>query len=167
MQYNLISDRLDSTTHSISHRVILTSNPILSISLRPGHPRAIGLRNDVDCCIWLQHMTADGDWTLKHESSLHAMSYVQASKQGRKFIACSPDTNLTVISEASRHLFIYNKNYSTAKGLRNRSGTKTTVGQQKVVTLSNGEILGIVVENEVILVLTESAILCLQLSIEE
>jgi hypothetical protein len=34
-------------------------------------------------------------------------------------------------------------------------------------TPSNGEILGISVENEIILVLTEKAICCLQLSIEE
>lgn len=145
----------------------MSSNyPILTVSLRPGHPKAIGLRNEVDCCLWLQNMTSD-DWNLRHESTLHAFGYVQASKQGRKYLACSPDTNLSVISESSRHLFIYNKNYSSAKGLRNRTGTQMTIGQQKVVTLSNDEIIGIVVENETVLILTETAISCLQLSIEE
>jgi hypothetical protein len=112
-------------------------------------------------------MNANDEWSLKHESTLHAFGYVQASKQGRKYLACSPDTNLSVISEANRHLFIYNKNYSSAKGLRNRNGPQMTVGQQKVVTLSNDEIIGIYVEDDIIIILTETSISCLQLGIEE
>jgi len=123
----------------------------------------------VDCCLWLQQLTADGEWSLKHEGTLHAFGYVQASKRDRKFLASSPDLNLAVICESSRHLFIYKNSYSTAGGLRNRSGPQLSIGQQQLVAFdsTNGEILGISVENEVIFVLTETAVCCLQLSIEE
>lgn len=82
---------------------------------------------------------------------------------------CSPDMSLAVISESTRHLFIYRDSYSTAGGLRKRSGPQLTIGQQKLVTLdgTNGEILGISVENDHVLLLTENAILCLQLAEEE
>lgn len=109
------------------------------------------------------------EWSLKHEATLHAFGYIQASKRERKFLACSPDTNLAVVCESSRHLFIYKNSYNTASGLRKRSGPQLTIGQQKLVSfdVANGEILGIIVENEIILVLSEKTISCLQLSIEE
>lgn len=81
----------------------------------------------------------------------------------------SPDTNLAVISESSRHLFIYKNSYNTAGGLRKRTGQQLTIGQQKLVSFdgTNGEIMGMSVENEIVFLLTEKAICCLQLSIEE
>lgn len=158
-------------THEPSHKVFLGSNhPLFSTTLRAGFPQAVAVRNDVDCCLWLQHVSpSDESWSFKHESTLHAFGYIQASKIGRKYLACSPDTNLAVISETSRHLFIYKNSYNTASGLRNRSGPQLTIGQQKVVSFdgSSGDIIGISVENEIILLLTENVICCLQLSIEE
>ncbi|CRK91660.1 CLUMA_CG005310, isoform A [Clunio marinus] len=163
-------ERLDVCTHKSSHKVFLASNhPLFSTTLRPGYPQAVAVRSDVDCCLWLQQVSSNDEWSMKHESTLHAFGYIQASKRERKFLACSPDTNLAVICESSRHLFIYKNSYNTAGGLRKRSGPQLTIGQQKLVSFdgSNGEILGIVVDNEIILLLTENAILCLQLSIEE
>lgn len=82
---------------------------------------------------------------------------------------CSPDMNLSVISESNRHIFIYKNSYGTASGLRKRTGTQMIIGQQKLVSLdgTGGEILGIHVENENILILTESTVLCLQLTDQE
>lgn len=82
---------------------------------------------------------------------------------------CSPDMNLSVISESNRHLFIYKNSYSTAGGLRKRTGPQMLIGQQRLIALdgTGGEILGIHVENESVLVLTESSVLCLQLADEE
>jgi CS domain len=169
--YFSIPERLDAVTHKSSHKVFLASNhPIFATTLRPGFPRAIAVRHDVDCCLWLQQTSPSNDeWSLKHEGTLHAFGYIQASKRERKFLACSPDTNLAVVCESSRHLFIYKNSYNTAGGLRKRNGPQLTIGQQKLVSFdgSNGEILGISVENEIILLLTENAICCLQLSIEE
>lgn len=166
----MFPERLDFLTHKPSHKVFLGFNhPLFSTTLRPGFPQAIAVRNDVDCCLWLQQVSADGEWSMRHEATLHAFAYVQASKRERKYLMCSPDVNLAVISESLRHLFIYKNSYNTASGLRKRTGAQLTIGQQKVVSFdgSNGEILGMSVENDCVLLLTENAICCLQLSIEE
>lgn len=63
-------EQLDATTHKVIHKVFLGSNhPLFSKTLRPGFPKAIAIRNDVDCCLWLQHQitVSDNEWELKHE----------------------------------------------------------------------------------------------------
>ncbi|CAG9809049.1 unnamed protein product [Chironomus riparius] len=164
-------EQLDATTHKTHHKIFLASNhPLFSITLRPGFPKAIAVRNDVDCCLWLQQqITSEDEWSLKHEGTLNAFGYVQASKRDRKYMMCSPDMSLAVISESTRHLFIYRDSYSTATGLRKRTGPQLLIGQQKLVALdgTNGEIQGISVENDAVLLLTENAVLCLQLAEEE
>lgn len=138
--------------------------------MRPGFPKALAIRNDVDCCLWLQNQIQPGDdWNLKHEGTLHAFGYVQASKKDRKYISCSPDCSIAVICESLHHLFIYKKSYNSAPGLRRRTGPQLQIGQQKLVALdgAHGEIIGLQVENEAIVLLTENSILCLQLSEEE
>ncbi|KAG5671957.1 hypothetical protein PVAND_002123 [Polypedilum vanderplanki] len=163
-------ERLDSVTHKATHKIFLGSNhPLFSKTLRPGFPKAIAIRNDVDCCLWIQQQISPNDeWTLKHEGTLHAFGYVQASKRDKKYLMCSMDMNLSVICESSRHLFIYKNSYSTASGLRKRNGPQVQIGQQKVISFDDvGEIYGINVENEIIMLLTENSIMCLQLAEEE
>lgn len=165
------SERIDGTTHKIVQKTILGSSPpLFNCSLRPGQPRAIALRHDVDCCLWLQHLNpTTGDWNLLHEGTLFCFGYVQASKQQKKFMSCSPDMNYGVICESKRYLFIYKSSYSTASGLRKRTGQQTSIGQQKLITFdnTNGEIIGLSAENDILLLLTENNVVCLQLSIEE
>lgn len=62
-------EQLDSTSHKAIHKVYLGSNhPLFSITLRPGFPKAIAIRSDVDCCLWLQHqIIPNEEWTLRHE----------------------------------------------------------------------------------------------------
>ncbi|XP_062536808.1 nudC domain-containing protein 1 [Armigeres subalbatus] len=160
-------ERLDVASTETTHRVFLGGNvPLFRVMLRPGYPDALALRYDVDGCLWLQH--AGTDWTLRHEGTLNAFGYVQASKQQRKFMSCSPDLNYAVICEAQRHVFIYKGNYNTAGGLRNRNGPQVSIGQQKLVSLEgNSEILGICCENDYTILLLECEILVLQLRIEE
>lgn len=69
ISYFFFLEQLDVTTHKVHHKIFLASNhPLFSITLRPGFPKAIAVRNDVDCCLWLQQqITADDEWTLKHE----------------------------------------------------------------------------------------------------
>lgn len=162
---------MDGTTHEITHKVYLGLNPPMFPSiLRPGYPKAIAIRLSgiPDSCLFLQTFTGD-DWSLKHEGTLHAFGYVSASKKEKKFMLSSPDLSYAVICESIRHLFIYKGQYDTAGGLRRRSGPQSLIGQQKLVTFdgSNGEILGISVENDIIFLLTENFILCLQMQIEE
>lgn len=163
-------ERLECVSHRATHKIFLSCNhPLFAITLRPGFPKALAIRNDVDCCLWLQsQLQPNDDWSLKHEGTLHAFGYVQASKRDRKYLSTSPDLSVAVISESIRHLFIYKKSYSTAGGLRKRSGPQLQIGQQKLVALdgTHGEILGIHVENDVVLLLTENSILCLQIGDE-
>ncbi|XP_055603655.1 nudC domain-containing protein 1 [Uranotaenia lowii] len=165
-----VLERLDLATHEATHKALLGSNaPLFNVTLRSGFPAAVALRNDVDACVWLQQPGAT-DWSLRHEGTLHAFGYVQASKQQRKFLACAPDMSYGIICEPERHVFIYKSSYGIgASGLRNRSGPQVTIGQQKLITLpeGTGEILGTSIENEYTILLTESHVLLLQLCIEE
>ena len=142
--------------------------PLFDVTLRPGFPRAVGIKNDVDCCLWLQNFQSD-QWSFKHEGTLHAFAYIQASKQLKKFMQCSPDLHYGFICESDRHLFIYKNSYSAASGLRNRQGPQLSIGQQKLVTFDSsfGEVLGIAAFQDVLILLTENFVVCLQLSIEE
>lgn len=82
---------------------------------------------------------------------------------------CSPHMDIAVIAESIRHLFIYKDSYSTAGGLRKRTGPQSAIGQQQLVTFdgTNGEILGISVESDHVLLLTDNSVVCLQLAEEE
>lgn len=103
---------------------------------------------------------------MKHEGTLNAIGYVQASKQQKKFIQCSPDMNYTIICEPHRHIFVYKANYDGASGLKNRnSSQKVCIGQQKLITMDEtDEVLGIICENEITILLTQKHILCLQIN---
>lgn len=103
---------------------------------------------------------------MKHEGTLNAFGYVQASKQQKKFLQCAPDMSYSIISESQRHIFVYKSNYDTASGLKNRnSSKKVSIGQQKLITMDESdEVLGIVCENEITVLLTQKQILCLQIN---
>lgn len=151
----------------VSHQVYLSCPPLFEVFTKPGFPASVALKHDVDACIWSQRLSTDGDWTMEHEDTIDAFSYVQASKQQKKFTACAPDTSYAVICEPERHIFIYKKAYEGAANLRNRSGHQVNIGQQKLVVLENtGEIIGISAEKDVILLLTTSHLICLQLCTE-
>lgn len=97
---------------------------------------------------------------------MNAFGYVQASKQQKKFLQCSPDMNYSIICEPHRHIFIYKANYDTASGLKNRNtAKKVSIGQQKLLTMKESdEVLGIVCENDTTMLLTQKQILCLQIN---
>lgn len=171
-----ISVRIDTATHKITHKTNLgPNNPILfSLPIRAGHPSAFALRNDVDVCLWLVHTQTSiatneiDNYTvqIRHEGTLNAFGYIQASKQQKKYIQCSPDMNYSLICEPHRHIFIYKGAYESATGLKNRnSATKVSIGQQKLITMDESdEVLGIICENEVTILLTQQHILCLQIN---
>lgn len=163
---------MDAKTHSVTHKANFgPSNAILfSIGLRANSPPAFALRSDVDACIWLPNIQTNenGEINLqmRHEGTLNAFGYVQASKQQKKFLRCSPDINYSIISEGHRHIFVYKANYDSASGLKNRNTSKKlSIGQQKLITMEEtDEILGIVCENETTLLLAQKQILCLQIN---
>ncbi|XP_013104778.2 nudC domain-containing protein 1 [Stomoxys calcitrans] len=159
--------RFNLPTKSITHSVIMGSNPpLFTTSLRPGFPLAIATRQDVDCSLWLQqyNVTKPDEWSLRHEGNLHAFGYIQASKQQKKFMDCSPDLGYAIISESHRHIFLYKSKYDTANGLRNRNGPQVTIGKQHLVTLDDaGEVLGLCTANSTATLLTEKFIMFIQI----
>lgn len=162
--------RLVWNNEDTSHQVYLGSNPpLFEVNIRSGFPNAVAFKHDVDALIWIQKpYTESGEWAMMHEETIDALSYVQASKQQRKYTACAPDCSYVVICEPERHVFIYKRTYEGAANLRNRSGSPINIGQQKLVALENtGEVIGISVEKDVTILLTTKNILCLQLRIEE
>lgn len=115
----------------------------------------------------------DNEFYLHHEINLHAFGYIQASKQQKKFTNCSLNFQYVVICESYRHIFIYKSNYGNDNELRNRNGPQITIGKQYVVTLTNnddnhsqniGEILGMSITNNFVVLLTEKNIVYLQIN---
>lgn len=163
---------MDSVSHKITHKANLGSNNavLFSLGLRPGYPLAFALRSDVDTCIWLPYIklgTANETiLNIKHEGTVNALGYIQASKQQKKFIQCSPDMNYAIICEPHRHIFMYKNSYDGATGLKHRnSSTKVSIGQQKLITMDESdEVLGVVCQNETAILLSQKHILCLQVN---
>lgn len=170
------SVRIDAVTHKTSHESSLGLNNhiLFSLSLRAGHPPAFALRNDVDVCLWLPssqiplaaNESSQVKLVISHEGTLDAFGYIQASKQQKKYLQCSPDMGYAVICEPHRHIFIYKSTYESASGLKNRNkSTQVSIGQQKLVTMDESdEVLGMVCENEVTLLLTQRNVIALQIN---
>ncbi|XP_075156140.1 nudC domain-containing protein 1 [Haematobia irritans] len=160
--------RFNLPSKSVTHSIILGSNPpLFTTSLRPGFPLAVATRQDVDCSLWLQQYNTSkpDEWSLRHEGNLHAFGYVQASKQQKKFMDCSPDLGYAVIAESHRHIFLYKSKYDTASGLRNRNGPQITIGKQHLITLDDaGEVLGLCTANSVVTLLTKKFVIFIQMT---
>lgn len=134
--------------------------------LRQGQPPALAVRHDVDVCVYQPTLTANSEWRLSHKGTLNAFGYVQASKQQKKYMKCSPDMSYAIICEAHRHVFVYKSVYGSASNLKNRKSGKVSIGQQQLFTMEGGtdEIVGLLVENDVTLLLTEKEVICLQIN---
>nr|CAH7713262.1 unnamed protein product [Callosobruchus chinensis] len=160
-------ERFCGKTNAATHKVNLGSHQVLvTCTLDHTLPAAIGIRHDVDVCIW-QPKRADGNFEISHEGTLLAFGYVQASKQNRKFIACPPDLSYSVICESTRHLFIYRQDRSiTDTELRNRSTGRRvhSVAEQQVLNIpADEEILGVHATNNVLFLLLEKSIVALKM----
>lgn len=97
-----------------------------------------------------------------------SLSYydLQASKQQKKFVACTPDLSHSVVCESTRHIFVYCQNKPITNGaLRNRStGEKIgTVAEQRVISLDNCEILGMHLSSSELFILTDNKMYCFKL----
>lgn len=165
---SIFAVRIDTTTFTVTHKLNLGSNrPLFTLNQRPGALPAIVIRSDVDALIWTPKFSPanPSDWSLNHEATLNAFGYVQASKQQKKYIQCSPNAEYAIICEPHRHVFIYKMNNNSAVGLKKRGGGKVTIGQQKLFSMEEqDEILGIVVEDEITILLTEKYIFVLQIN---
>ncbi|EDW00269.1 nudC domain-containing protein 1 [Drosophila grimshawi] len=159
--------RFNLSASRITHTILLgAAPPLFATTLRAGYPAAFATRQGVDASIWLQQFqpARPDEWGVRHEGNLHAFGYVQASKRKRKFIDCCPELDYAVITEDYRHVYIYKPRYDSAGGLRNRNGPQVVIGKQNLVTLDHdvGEVMGLATAPNVITILTENALLYLQ-----
>lgn len=136
------------------------------------------MRTDVDVCIWQPPQVVGDDapattgWRPQHTGTIDALGYVQASKTQKKYLQCSPDLRAAVISEPQRHVFIYQTQCEAAAGLKNRrtgasgAGRQASCGQQRLFSMAAAgeEICGMVVDNEVTVLLTETEVICVQMN---
>lgn len=75
---NCYLERILYETSEVTHRINLGTSPvILSVKLHDAAPPALGLRHDVDVCIWQPYNESDSSWQLKHEGTLFALGYIQ------------------------------------------------------------------------------------------
>ncbi len=81
-----------------------------------GQPAMFALRHDVDATIWLplNHVSSSRTRWM-HHSTVNALGYIQASKRERKFTCSSPDLSYAIISDSTRHVFVYHQPDKTSK----------------------------------------------------
>lgn len=119
------------------------------------------VRHDVDGLVWqppeIDNGSALESWKLEHVGTFSAMGYVQASKQQRKFTACSPDLSYLAICDALKHVYIYRQPNEVGSDLRNRKTGQVVshISKQHVVSIDPPvDILGVHATNDFLFVLT-------------
>ena len=155
--------RFDSNSNKFTHVADISSlRWLFSYQLSPGDFPAVVLRHDVDAVAWQplpsKEITSKDKRSLwKHIATFNALGYVHASKTNLKFCSSPPDANYAAFCECQRRIYVYRQPTPLASSLRNRS-SGTVVGKiaiQQVATLEgNDDILGFVVTNERMYVLT-------------
>ncbi|XP_008483016.2 nudC domain-containing protein 1 isoform X1 [Diaphorina citri] len=151
--------RIDGELHCSTHHMNLGGHQCLfSASLSPTQCPALCLRHDVDGALLQIDEDGTGEVSVKHEGTLQAFGYVQASKTQRKFSTCAPDMSYGVICESSRHVFLYVQSSRVTSELRHRvTGRRVpSVSKQYVVTLTdNAEVvLGVIAARACLYLLT-------------
>ncbi|KAI5701989.1 hypothetical protein M8J75_015499 [Diaphorina citri] len=151
--------RIDGELHCSTHHMNLGGHQCLfSASLSPTQCPALCLRHDVDGALLQIDEDGTGEVSVKHEGTLQAFGYVQASKAQRKFSTCAPDMSYGVICESSRHVFLYVQSSRVTSELRHRvTGRRVpSVSKQYVVTLTdNAEVvLGVIAARACLYLLT-------------
>ena len=73
------------------------------------HPHYFSLRHDVDAVVWqpCSSLTPPSSPRWSHLATFNALGYVQASKRERRFTTCSPGLKYAVISDSTKHVFVY------------------------------------------------------------
>lgn len=159
-------ERISVNTHETTHKIHLSSHKMcLTVKSDANLVSAIAFAHDVDACVWQPEIN-NGTFNMQHIGTLLAFSYVQASKEQKKFTVCSPDLTYSVICETNRHIFIYRQNKPILDSeLRNRTTSKkiATIAQQQVISLDNSEVLGVYAGNSMLFILNQNYIFALKI----
>lgn len=120
-----------------------------------GHPGYVCLRHDVDGVVWLPHAcltNSHSRWS--HVSTFNALGYVQASKRDKKFTTCPPNLKFAVITDSTRHVFVYMQPEET--GLNSEGEGLNSAETYVYSAAKSADLLGIVAcDDGTIFVLTE------------
>jgi len=155
---------VDGESHEILQQVNLSGHQFLfhSLSSTAEQYPVICLRHDVDGIIWQPTDNSSlkagnaNELTWHHVSTFSALGYVQASKQQRKFITCSPDFSYSVIADYSRHIYVYRQPVRIPSPIRNRTTGERieAIAKQHLISLqSTDNILGLYANQNKIFVL--------------
>lgn len=157
--------RIDGDSHAETHKVIMSGHQrLFSKQLCPEQLPIICLRHDVDGIIWQpRNSSSEGEldhFKIEHVATFSALGYVQASKQDKKFISCSPDFRFCAVTDFFRHVYIYRQpeHIHSALELRNRKTGESVshIAKQYVVCLEDCDrMLGFQVTKECIFVLSK------------
>ena len=106
----------------------------------PGRMPVICLRHDVDGVVWQPaEATSQSCAPWDHIATFNALGYVQASKQQRKYATCTSDYSLAVLSDNTRHVYVYRQPASISSPIRNRKTGRqvAAVAKQQLITLDS------------------------------
>jgi len=152
---------MNGDSHKCENTIDIGGQQVLfSTSLVPDKPPSLCLRHDVDAVLWSPDREA-GATPWQHTSTFNNLGYVAASKQERKYSACSPNFSFSVLIDCKRHAYVYHRPSAIANPVRNRR-TGQTIGEiakMNVISLeSSDDIQGYHVTNSQLVLLQGSTI---------
>lgn len=157
----------DYENKRITHQMNLSGHQWLFEGLRSAKLPCFSIRHDVDALILLPSIT-DRELKIDHIATFPALGYVQASKQSRRFLNCSPDFEYAFLADYTNHVYIY-KQPELDPALRNRKiAEKSKVAKQKVVNLGREPvmIIGAIAYRRRLILLSKSKLFCVHVVFE-
>jgi len=155
---------LEFETHQVARSVDFGGHQFLFASrISTEEPPNICLRYDVDGLLYripsdpLQKRS--NEFESAHWATFNAFGYVEAAKESRRIVSCSPSAKYAVIVDQRRNVYVYWREVESE--LRNRhSGEKSLkISRQSLLTVDSGQhILGLIVLDNYIFVLTDMAL---------
>ncbi|XP_064393897.1 nudC domain-containing protein 1-like [Halichondria panicea] len=123
---------------------------------QPDHAHYFITRHDVDAIVWIPSSTTLEEPSWTHVNTFNALGYVQASKENRKFTTSPPNLKFAVITDCTRHIFVY---------IQPEEGVMGNKAREFVYTLSEKmDILGLTASNSgLVFVLTPRTLFALKL----
>ncbi|XP_076322276.1 nudC domain-containing protein 1 isoform X1 [Tachypleus tridentatus] len=166
--------RLEGDSHHVTHLSNIGGHQWLFQSLvSPEKLPTFCLRHDVDGLLWQPKNVLSEDepeqFRVEHIATFPALGFVQASKQDRKYIVGSPDFSYAVLSDNTRHIYIYRQpeSLNAAIELRNRKTGQevSSIAKQHVVNLEQCDaILGLQACKHCIFVLSKYVLFAIKIN---
>lgn len=161
---DLILFRYNCHTKSLTHQAFLIGHQWLFYhKFDADHLPYFALRHDVDALIWEPKVASK--FHIEHIATFSALGYVQASKESKKFLNCSPDFEYAFIADSTNHIYIY-KQPAKYEGVVNRkTGVRPKIAKQKIINLGTEyiKILGAIAFKGYLLILSSKKIFSIKI----